>query len=165
MHRAVVGRAAAADVVVMAAAVADFRPVVVADHKIKKGEGVPEVRLEPTVDILAALGTSRRPGLTLVGFAAETRDLVPAATDKLRRKGADLIVANHVSETDAGFEHDTNRVVLVSRSGMHHDVPLSDKRTIAREVIDAVAALRRGDVVGAPTPIRTDPPPSKETNP
>ncbi len=65
----------------------------------------------------------------------------------------------------AGFEHDTNRVVLVSRSGMHHDVPLSDKRTIARAVLDAVVALRRDDLAGAPDPVRPDPNPSKETNP
>jgi phosphopantothenoylcysteine decarboxylase / phosphopantothenate---cysteine ligase len=165
MHRAVTLRAVRADVVVMAAAVADFRPVVVADHKIKKGEGVPEVRLEPTVDILAALGEARTPGQTLVGFAAETRDLVAAATEKLHRKRIDLVVANDVSAPDAGFEHDTNRVVLVSRSGMHHDVPLSDKRTIARAVVDAVVALRRDDLAGAPDPVRPDPNPSKETNP
>jgi phosphopantothenoylcysteine decarboxylase/phosphopantothenate--cysteine ligase len=143
MERAVLDRAGEADVVVMAAAVADFRPKAVADAKLKKADGVPEVVLEPTNDILAELGRRRRPDQTLVGFAAETGDVVAAATDKLARKGLDLIVANDVSVPGAGFEHDTNEVAILGASGMRQDVPLSDKRAVARTVLDAVASHRR----------------------
>jgi phosphopantothenoylcysteine decarboxylase/phosphopantothenate--cysteine ligase len=142
MERAVLARAEQADVVVMAAAVADFRPKAVADAKLKKADGVPEIVLEPTNDILAELGRRRRPGQTLVGFAAETGDVVAAAVDKLARKGLDLIVANDVSAPGAGFEHDTNEVAILGPSGMRQDVPLSDKRAVARTVLDAVATHR-----------------------
>ncbi|MFP5322782.1 MAG: bifunctional phosphopantothenoylcysteine decarboxylase/phosphopantothenate--cysteine ligase CoaBC [Acidimicrobiia bacterium] len=141
MHDAVVPRAGDADVVVMAAAVADFRPATRADRKIKKAGGAPEVVLEPTVDILAALGASKPAGQTLVGFAAETDDLRANAESKLRSKGADLVVANDVSAPGAGFEHDTNEVVLLTADGAT-DVPQADKRAIARAVLDAVTTLR-----------------------
>jgi len=143
MERAVTVRADEADVVVMAAAVADFRPKAVADAKLKKADGVPEVILEPTPDVLAGLGREKRPGQTLVGFAAETGDVVAAATDKLARKGLDLIVANDVSAPGAGFEHDTNQVAILRPGGMRQDVPLSDKRAVARTVLDAVVSHRR----------------------
>jgi phosphopantothenoylcysteine decarboxylase / phosphopantothenate---cysteine ligase len=143
MEQAVTSRSDASDVIVMAAAVADFRPKAVADAKLKKADGVPEVVLEPTTDILAELGRRRRPGQTLVGFAAETGDVVAAAADKLARKGLDLIVANDVSAPGAGFEHDTNEVAILGPSGMRQDVPLSDKRAVARTVLDAVASHRR----------------------
>jgi phosphopantothenoylcysteine decarboxylase / phosphopantothenate---cysteine ligase len=142
MHRAVLGCSEAADIVVMAAAVADFRPVAVADTKIKKAGGVPEVRLEPTEDILAALGGARCAGQVIVGFAAETDDVRANAADKLARKGIDLIVANDVSAPGAGFEHDTNEVTILGADGTETDVPLSDKRAIARAVLDAAVAAR-----------------------
>ena len=142
MEAAVVARADAADVIVMAAAVADFRPKAIADDKIKKGDGVPEVVLEPTPDILAGLGARKRPGQTLVGFAAETTDLVTNASDKVRRKNLDLIVANDVSAPGVGFEHDTNAVVLLRGDGSREDVALADKRAVARAVLDAVLDLR-----------------------
>ncbi len=132
-----------ADVVVMAAAVADFRPVAPAPGKIKKADGVPTVELEPTPDILAGLGRTKRPGQVIVGFAAETDDVVANATGKLKRKGLDLIVANDVSAPHAGFQHDTNAVTIVSADGLVHNVPLSDKRAVARAVLDAVVARRR----------------------
>ena len=138
MEQAVLSRSDEADVVVMAAAVADFRPVRSADHKLKKAEGAPEVVLEPTTDILAELGARRRPGQVLVGFAAETDALRDHAADKLRRKGIDLIVANDVSEPGVGFEHDTNAVVILGTDGSSHDVPLTDKRAIARAILDAL---------------------------
>jgi phosphopantothenoylcysteine decarboxylase/phosphopantothenate--cysteine ligase len=143
MAEAVLSRADAADVVVMAAAVADFRPKTVAPEKIKKADGVPEIVLEPTTDILAELGRRRRPGQTIVGFAAETEDLRANAAAKLARKGIDLIVANDVSAPGAGFEHDTNRAVLLDRAGGARELPLMDKRLVARAVFDAVVALRR----------------------
>jgi phosphopantothenoylcysteine decarboxylase / phosphopantothenate---cysteine ligase len=142
MQRAVLGRSEVADIVVMAAAVADFRPVTVADTKIKKAGGVPEVRLEPTEDILSALGSARRAGQVIVGFAAETDDVRANAAAKLARKGIDLIVANDVSAPGAGFEHDTNAVVILGADGTEADVPLADKRAIARAVLDAAVAAR-----------------------
>ena len=145
MERAVLETAASADVVVMAAAVADFRPKAPAPYKLKKADGVPDVVLEPTTDILAALGRARRPGQVLVGFAAETShaQLVASATEKLRAKELDLVVANDVSAPDAGFDTSTNRVILVARDGSEQTVPLSDKRAVARAVLDAVAHLAR----------------------
>jgi phosphopantothenoylcysteine decarboxylase/phosphopantothenate--cysteine ligase len=142
MEQAVLSRADQADVVVMAAAVADFRPVHSVASKIKKVTGVPEVVLEPTADILAALGAARRPGQTIVGFAAETDDLRANAADKLARKGIDLIVANDVSAPGVGFEHDTNAVVILGADGSDHDIPLTDKRGIARAILDAVSTTR-----------------------
>ena len=141
MHAAVAERAPQQDIVVMAAAVADFRPAAAADRKIKKAGGVPEVVLEPTVDILAALGRSKPAGQTLVGFAAETDAVRENAAVKLRAKGADVIVANDVSAPGAGFEHDTNEVVILTADGAA-EVPMADKRTIARAVLDTVTSLR-----------------------
>jgi phosphopantothenoylcysteine decarboxylase/phosphopantothenate--cysteine ligase len=142
MEHAVLSRSDDADVVVMAAAVADFRPVEPAGQKLKKADGAPEVVLEPTTDILAALGARRRPGQVLVGFAAETADLREHAAEKLRRKGVDLIVGNDVSAPGVGFEHDTNAVVLLASDGTSTEVPLSDKRAIARAILDALPTTR-----------------------
>jgi phosphopantothenoylcysteine decarboxylase/phosphopantothenate--cysteine ligase len=142
MEDAVLSRSDAADVILMAAAVADFRPKVQASEKLKKADGTPEIVLEPTTDILAELGRRRRPGQTIVGFAAETERLREHAADKLVRKGIDLIVANDVSAPDAGFGHDTNRAVILDAEGRSLDVPLSDKRDVARTVLDAVARRR-----------------------
>jgi len=145
MEEAVLGRADGADVVLMAAAVADFRPKVAAPEKIKKTEGVPELVLEPTTDILAELGRRRRPGQTLVGFAAETGDVRGYAQVKLRSKGVDLVVANDVASPGVGFEHDTNRVVVIGADGFELEGTLMDKRAVARLVLDAVADRRRGN--------------------
>jgi phosphopantothenoylcysteine decarboxylase/phosphopantothenate--cysteine ligase len=143
MEAAVAAHSERADVIVMAAAVADFRPKAIADDKLKKGDGVPELVLEPTPDILAALGARKRPGQTLVGFAAETTDVVASAAEKVRRKRLDLMVANDVSAPGVGFEHDTNAVVLLRADGSRHDVPIADKRAVARVVLDAVLDLRK----------------------
>ena len=145
MESAVMPRSDEHDVIVMAAAVADFRPAVVADHKIKKAEFAddkPSIVLEPTHDFLVDLGARKRADQVLVGFAAETDDLLVNARGKLERKNLDLIVANDVSAEGAGFEHDTNAVTLVSASGPDRVVELADKRTVARAVLDAVVALR-----------------------
>ena len=143
MDEAVRAVASAADVIVMAAAVADFRPAAVAERKIKKHDGVPEIALVPTVDILAGLGERKRPGQTVVGFAAETDRVRQNATSKLVAKGADLIVANDVTAAGAGFEHDTNSVVIMHADGTEREVPLADKRVIARSVFDAVINRRQ----------------------
>jgi phosphopantothenoylcysteine decarboxylase / phosphopantothenate---cysteine ligase len=151
MEDAVLARAADADVVLMAAAVADFRPKAVAPDKIKKAEGVPEIVLEPTTDILAEVGRRRRPGQTLVGFAAETDDLRSFASSKLRAKGLDLVVANDVSAPDVGFEHDTNRVLVLGPDGFEIEGSLMDKRAVARLVLDAVTDRRKSGERGSAT--------------
>jgi phosphopantothenoylcysteine decarboxylase / phosphopantothenate---cysteine ligase len=146
MEAAVASHGDGADVVVMAAAVADFRPSTVAVTKIKKDGGVPTVTLEPTPDILAGLGARKGPGQVLVGFAAETHDLRANAVAKLTRKGADLIVANDVSQPHVGFEHDTNQVVILGADGSEVEVPLTDKRRVAAAVLDAALRVRSAAV-------------------
>jgi phosphopantothenoylcysteine decarboxylase/phosphopantothenate--cysteine ligase len=136
--------AATADVVIMAAAVADFRPKVAEDGKIKKDGGVPDIVLEPTPDILAGLGDRKRPGQILVGFAAETSDVVINAQSKLRRKNLDLVVANDVSAPQVGFQHDTNAVTILGSGGIIRTVELTDKRSVARAILQGVLELRSG---------------------
>jgi phosphopantothenoylcysteine decarboxylase / phosphopantothenate---cysteine ligase len=134
--------APACDIVIMSAAVADFRPVTAADHKLKKHDGVPQVVLEPTPDIVAGLGARKPAGQTLVGFAAETDDLERNARAKLERKQLDLIVANDVSAEATGFQHDTNAVTVFAVGEPAVTLPLADKRTIAAGVLDRIVALR-----------------------
>ena len=142
MHEAMLRAAADADIVVMAAAVADFRPARVAAGKIKKeAGGLDTVVLEQTADILADLGRRKPEGQVLVGFAAETSDLRANASAKLARKRADVIVANDVSAPEVGFEHDTNAAVILVGDGREVDVPLTDKRQVACAVLDVVESL------------------------
>jgi len=213
---AVHAEAPSCDVVVMAAAVADFRPVEVAEHKIKKtapaettehgtppaptgsfgsvgsaessemsqpvapssevrsaaspggpagpggssqggsgglegADGTTRIVLERTEDVLASLGADRVPGRTLVGFAAETERVLEHARGKRERKGADLIVANDVSESDAGFGHDTNRVTIVGE-GWERSLPLGTKREVADAIWDAVTLLRSPRGANGSTP-------------
>lgn len=138
MEAAVVPRAAGADVVIMAAAVADFRPKATADRKIKKENGPPEIALEPTHDFFVDLGRAKRPGQVLVGFAAETEHLVENARHKLREKNLDLVVANDVGAPDAGFEVDTNRAVVLDCRGGAQELPLMTKDELAEVVLDRV---------------------------
>ncbi|MEN9746105.1 MAG: phosphopantothenoylcysteine decarboxylase/phosphopantothenate--cysteine ligase [Actinomycetota bacterium] len=148
MMDAVNAEAKSADVVVMAAAVADVRPVRVAAHKLKKDPltgqigDLGAIELEATPDILAGLGKIKPAGQVLVGFAAETENLVANAQSKLERKGADLIVANDVSQDGVGFAHATNAVTLVARGTDPVEVAMADKRSIARSVLNAVVAIR-----------------------
>ncbi|MDA0371500.1 MAG: bifunctional phosphopantothenoylcysteine decarboxylase/phosphopantothenate--cysteine ligase CoaBC [Actinomycetota bacterium] len=141
MQAALDERTRDADVVVMAAAVADFRPIRCESGKIKKDLGVPDIRLEPTPDILGSLGARKAPGQILVGFAAETSDLIENATSKMRRKNLDLMVANDVSAPGVGFQHDTNAVTFLRPDEPLESHPLSDKRDIARALLDIVARL------------------------
>jgi phosphopantothenoylcysteine decarboxylase/phosphopantothenate--cysteine ligase len=140
MREAVLARADA-DAIVMAAAVADFRPKVAADRKLKKEHGVPELVFEPTPDILRELAAGRRSGQVLVGFAAETDDIVAAGRDKLARKGLDLLVANAVGRPATGFGADTNDAAIVAASG--EDTPLRTwtKAELAAALWDRVAVV------------------------
>ena len=136
--------AVGADIVIMAAAVADFRPKVAEAGKIKKDGGVPELVLEPTPDILAGLGEHKQSGQILVGFAAETSDVVLNAEAKLRRKNLDLIVANDVGAPHVGFQHETNAVTILGQAGVLGTVALADKRSVARAILQCVVELRSG---------------------
>jgi phosphopantothenoylcysteine decarboxylase/phosphopantothenate--cysteine ligase len=142
MADAVLGRYADLDVVVMAAAVADFRPKVTAPEKIKKAAGPPEVLLEPTVDILAELGRKKFMQF-LVGFAAETEHLVEQAAAKMAAKRVDLMVANDVTAPGSGFEVDTNRAVLITPDGTARQLPQMHKLELADAIWDTVAAQLR----------------------
>ena len=143
MKAAVDAESRTADVVVMCAAVADFRPVMATDGKIKKRDGVPQIVLEPTPDILAGLGDAKRPGQVLVGFAAETSDVAANAREKLVRKNLDMVVANDVSAPGVGFRHDTNAVTIYLSTGDEKSVPLAGKRTVARHLLDSVVQIRQ----------------------
>jgi phosphopantothenoylcysteine decarboxylase/phosphopantothenate--cysteine ligase len=145
MAAAVLDRAERADVVVMTAAVADFRPKAPSEGKLKKRDGVPEIVLEPTPDILAALGARKAPGQVLVGFAAETDDLHANAAAKVATKGVDVMVANDVSAADAGFAVDTNRAILLyphDRGLPVEETPLLSKDELADVVLDRAVAQR-----------------------
>ena len=130
------------DVLVMAAAPADFRPKEASGEKIhREGSGGLELDLEETEDILAGLGSRRRDGQTIVGFAAETGRGLERAREKLARKGADAIVLNDVSNSEIGFESADNEVVIVEPSG-EHSVPRASKEQVADAILDRVEALR-----------------------
>lgn len=133
-----------ADALLMAAAVADFRPMNTASQKIKKDSGVPEIRLEKTPDILAQaaqMKTSSGFPKVIVGFAAESQELIKNAQEKLQSKNLDMIVANDISAKDAGFAVDTNRVSLLYRGGDIEDLPLMSKDEVAAIVVERVIAL------------------------
>jgi phosphopantothenoylcysteine decarboxylase/phosphopantothenate--cysteine ligase len=141
-----------ADVLVMAAAPADFRPQRAAGEKIhREGTSGYELDLEATEDILAALTARRREGQTIVGFAAETDAGLERAREKLERKGADAIVLNDVSRAEIGFEGPENEVAIVERGGEHH-VPLASKEEVADAILDRVEALRSESGAGRANP-------------
>jgi phosphopantothenoylcysteine decarboxylase/phosphopantothenate--cysteine ligase len=146
MHEAVTTAAAAADVVIMAAAVADFTPAAPAAGKLAKNDAPMALTLARTKDILADLGSMRAglgpSGPVLVGFAADTGDLLRKAKEKRERKGVDLIVANDVSLPDRGFDVDTNAVTLVGEGGEEH-VALQSKDAVASVILDRVEQLLR----------------------
>jgi len=140
MRAAVLGKADQADAVVMAAAVADFRPEEPVERKLKKEEGVPTIRLEPTPDILRELGT-RKGDRVLVGFAAETDDLESAGRKKLEGKNLDLVVVNRVGAPGTGFGTDTDEAMILSRDRQDEPLRTWTKRDLAAAVLDRVAKL------------------------
>jgi phosphopantothenoylcysteine decarboxylase/phosphopantothenate--cysteine ligase len=126
------------DVLLMAAAVSDFRPENVSSQKLKRAAGAPEIKLIPNPDILLQLDTKPK---VVVGFAAESSDLLSNALEKLKAKHLDLIVANDISAKDAGFEVDTNRVVLIDKSGRQEELPLMLKDEVAQLILERVVNL------------------------
>jgi phosphopantothenoylcysteine decarboxylase/phosphopantothenate--cysteine ligase len=141
MQRAVADRVGPATVVIAAAAVSDYRPAAASVSKIKKTDGAVTLELVRTPDILKGLGEAKG-GRVLVGFAAETEDLVANARKKLEAKSLDLVVANDVTAAGAGFGGDTNAVILLRRDGGRVDVPRASNREVAERVLDEVRALR-----------------------
>lgn len=144
MYTAVNHAIQGADVLVMAAAVADFTPSEMAEEKLKKRDGVPTIKLKPTADILGRVGPGK--GLEnqlrlVIGFAAESQELIENALSKLQTKNLDLIVANDISAADAGFQVDTNRVVLIYRDGHQEALPLQSKSEVAEHVMGEIARL------------------------
>jgi phosphopantothenoylcysteine decarboxylase/phosphopantothenate--cysteine ligase len=137
MQQAVENLTTQADALVMAAAVADYRPTKTSKDKIKKGEAVLTLELEPTLDILSSV----KGNFIKVGFAAESSNLIENATQKLKQKGLDLIVANDITASDSGFGTDTNRVTIIDRKGKVDSLPLIPKRDVADKVLDRVAEL------------------------
>lgn len=127
-----------ADVLVMAAAPADFRPSDPSDSKRSRVDGALAIPMEPTDDILSATRGERRPGSVTVGFALETGDALAKGRVKLERKDLDLIVVNDALEPGAGFEHETNRVAILGRDGTPQILPLQSKREVADAILDAV---------------------------
>jgi len=142
------------DVLLMAAAVADFRPAHASENKLKKDQGVPSLELEPTIDVLATLARSRRPGQVLVGFAAEHGErAVSLGIQKLERKGLDIVVVNDISRSDIGFDALHNEVTIVASSGQRQ-VPRASKGQVARAVLDEIERVdgylrERGNGAGA----------------
>ncbi|HVB91740.1 MAG TPA: bifunctional phosphopantothenoylcysteine decarboxylase/phosphopantothenate--cysteine ligase CoaBC [Acidimicrobiales bacterium] len=143
MEKAMAAASVGADVVIMAAAVADFRPKVASGTKLSKEDGLPELVLEPTPDILAGLAQRRPEGQVLVGFAAETHDALARGRRKLDRKGVDLLVVNDVSAPGTGFDHDTNAVTILYANGRSTDIALTSKDAVANAVLDSVVAHQK----------------------
>jgi phosphopantothenoylcysteine decarboxylase/phosphopantothenate--cysteine ligase len=140
MRNAVRERASAADIIIMAAAVSDYRPAVPYAQKMKRGDGRLVLELEPTPDILAELGREKGPRI-LVGFAAETERLVENARDKLARKHADIIIGNDVTQEGAGFDSDTNIVTLYLRDGREVPLPKLSKFEVANRILDQILTI------------------------
>jgi phosphopantothenoylcysteine decarboxylase/phosphopantothenate--cysteine ligase len=133
-----------ADGLVMAAAVADFRVKHVAKHKLKKQDGIPQIELEAAPDVLGTVAKMRgvlKHLKVVVGFAAESRELVENAAAKLTSKKLDFIAANDISASDAGFAVDTNRITLLYADGHRESLPLMGKDEVAEALIQRVAAL------------------------
>jgi phosphopantothenoylcysteine decarboxylase/phosphopantothenate--cysteine ligase len=141
MRHAVLGRLDQSTIVIKAAAVADYRPRVQADQKLRRS-GPLTLELEPTQDILAEVAAQRRPGMLVIGFAAETRDALSHGRDKLLRKGADAIVLNDVSREGVGFDADRNAVTFLTRDRAM-ELPEMPKRELADHILDEILTLRR----------------------
>ncbi|HLY59486.1 MAG TPA: bifunctional phosphopantothenoylcysteine decarboxylase/phosphopantothenate--cysteine ligase CoaBC [Terriglobia bacterium] len=142
MYGAVTRHAKEAGIIIMAAAVADFRPAEIHAQKIKKQNGAPDLKLEPTRDILAEVAKGRRPDQVIVGFAAETERVVENAEAKLRSKRLDFVVANDVSQDGAGFEVDTNIVTFLLPDGRKERLQKMSKLDVAQRVLDEIVDIK-----------------------
>lgn len=141
MRDAVLSAIEGTDALLMAAAVADFRPVETVKSKIKRRKGLPEVQLESTDDILGLVTSHSDAPKVVVGFAAESQDMIDNARAKLEEKGLDMIVANDITAADSGFAVDTNRVTLIQADGVLEELPLLSKIEVAEEIMERVVKL------------------------
>jgi phosphopantothenoylcysteine decarboxylase/phosphopantothenate--cysteine ligase len=141
MAQAVRSALRSASVLIMAAAVADFRPSSPVATKLKRREAAPAIDLEPAADVLATTREARPPGMVAVGFALETDDGRAEAKRKLESKGLDLIVLNRADEPGSGFDVATNHVVLIDRSGSETEVPVQPKTEVAEVILDRIEAI------------------------
>jgi phosphopantothenoylcysteine decarboxylase/phosphopantothenate--cysteine ligase len=142
MQAAVLAESDGAEALVMTAAVADFRPKTVAEYKLKKRDGIPQIELEAAPDVLLAVaGLGSRKPRVVIGFAAESRNLLENASSKLKSKKLDMLVANDVSAPDAGFGVDTNRVTLLFPNAKEETLPLMSKSEVAETIITHLGVL------------------------
>jgi len=144
MAKSVADALPAADILIMAAAPADFRPVSEAKQKIKKGKSAPEIDLEPTEDVLKSTIAKRKKKSFIVGFALETTDGLKKAKEKLKAKNLDLVVLNNANEAGAGFGADTNRVTLIGRDEKPEELALMAKTELAEVLLDRIEERLRG---------------------
>jgi len=143
MLEACISRFSSADITVMAAAVADFKPAKVAGQKIKKGTQLETIKLEPTTDILLRLGKAKKDNQLLIGFALETHDELAHARQKLNNKNLDLIVLNSLNDAGAGFGHATNKITLMDKAGNTSEFPLKSKKEVAEDIVQAILLLNK----------------------
>ncbi len=141
MYEAVTAHAPQADIIIKAAAVADYTPMTVADNKIKKTDEDMTIRLKRTQDILGELGHQRRPGQFLCGFSMETENMLENSRKKLRKKHLDMVVANNVKVSGAGFQGDTNVITMITEDGAE-ELPLMDKEAAAHAILTKILAMR-----------------------
>jgi phosphopantothenoylcysteine decarboxylase/phosphopantothenate--cysteine ligase len=142
MSRAVANEAARTSVFIGAAAIADYRPIERAGEKIKKSQASLTLSLERTPDVLSEVAASRSNGMLVIGFAAETENVIENATDKLRRKNLDAVVANDVTRPDSGFDTTTNAVTINTTGGSPLELPVMSKREAANRILDVIVSLR-----------------------
>jgi phosphopantothenoylcysteine decarboxylase/phosphopantothenate--cysteine ligase len=145
MYEAVMERLSDMDIIIKAAAVADYRPQQIADEKIKKGEGELLLTLERTKDIAAEIGQRKRADQILIGFSAETSNLIENAKRKLANKNMDMIIANNILQAGAGFGGDTNIITIITRAGEEINIPLMSKRELAKIILDEVRERLLGE--------------------
>jgi phosphopantothenoylcysteine decarboxylase/phosphopantothenate--cysteine ligase len=141
MYEAVTSRSSDMDIIIKAAAVADYRPSQVADEKVKKSDSAMSIPLERTDDILKYLGEHKPDGQFLCGFSMETQNMLENSRKKLEKKNLDMIVANNLKVAGAGFQTDTNVVTMITRDG-ETELPLMNKEEVAYHLIDQILSMR-----------------------
>ena len=142
MYTAITEQASHADIIIKAAAVADYTPATVADNKIKKADNDMSISLRRTQDILGHLGSNRKPGQFLCGFSMETENMLENSRKKLQKKNLDMVVANNVKVAGAGFQGDTNVITIITADNAE-ELPLMSKEDAAHAILDRIVAMQR----------------------
>ena len=146
MYHAVMEHQMEADIIIKTAAVSDYKATVIHDHKVKKQDGPETIEFTRTKDILMELGKKKNKEQVLIGFAAETQNMAQYAMDKLKRKNADMIVANNVNRSDSGFGTDTNLVTMYKKDGSVVELPLLSKEEVAEHILEQAVRMKEADV-------------------